>query len=393
MAVSTNGAIFTMEDINNETFGDLLGQLGTILGVGKRSNGRYYLADMCQAEDINRWARYKPLKVGGPSGPLTEAERRSVGHGLIQNSDYYLEYDRVTAGWWNRIRDFDGYNAGAIPPIASTAQYNMELSFSGGSSGKIVFAPDDLIVAEAEIPLNEIAHFRTYKEWYVGVMFLNKSTGKGYYHTYEWKLDTIVNGDATASESVGTEAEAPNIVDGGTYHFYYCLGMEPNIRYAELTEDMIGSSIYVLCCDSSHGHAIITAKKMGWNYISTQLPRFYCSYSGSGSATLGISQFDLLSSWDFASYPMTNQLVYVEIDVGGNRIRSNPTSYHITQYNTSIEFTQYAEFDSTEIINEWEYIVPIAIYAKFENETSFTRLAHGTYDVRNGGSIVTWEYN
>lgn len=391
--MAINGKVFTMADSNTETLGNLLKQLGGLLGVGARSDDRYYLADMCQASSINKWAKYKPLKVDDPIGPLTDAQRRSVGHGLIQNSAYYLEYDPVTSGWWNRIRDFDGYNCNAIPPIANTEKFNLTLSFSGGSSGKIVFDPDDLMVSGADIPLNEIAHFRTYKDWYVGVMFLNKSTGKGYYHTYEWTLDAILNGEASASESVGTESEAPNIVDGGTYHFYYCLGQSANVRYGNLTTSMIGSSIYVLCCDATHGHAVITARKMGWNYISTQLPRFYCSYGGSGSATLGISQFDLLSSWDFASYPMTNQLVYVEIDVGGNRIRSNPTSYHITQYNTSIEFTQYAEFDSTEIINEWEYIVPIAIYAKFENETSFTRLAHGTYDVRNGGSIVTWEYN
>ena len=60
MAVTGNR--FTMEATNAETLGSLLGQLGTLLSVPRRSDGKYYLSDMCQSANINRWAKYKPFR-------------------------------------------------------------------------------------------------------------------------------------------------------------------------------------------------------------------------------------------------------------------------------------------------------------------------------------------
>ena len=153
--MAINGKVFTMADSNTETLGKLLKDLGGLLGVGPRSDGRYYLSDMCQARGINKWAKFKPLK-GGPVSNLSEADRIGLRQGLYLDSNYYFQYDRVVSGYWSRIRDFDGYNDAAIPPIGDTSKYNLTLSFSGGSSGKIVFEPNNLVVSGAEISLNEV---------------------------------------------------------------------------------------------------------------------------------------------------------------------------------------------------------------------------------------------
>ena len=58
-----NGNKFTMNTPNTEKLGDLLSRLGAILGVGRRSDGKFYLADMCTASSINMWAYYKPVKA------------------------------------------------------------------------------------------------------------------------------------------------------------------------------------------------------------------------------------------------------------------------------------------------------------------------------------------
>lgn len=149
MAVSGN--IFTMADNNTETLGNLLEQLGTLLGVGKRTNGRYYLEDMCQSAGINVWAKYKPFRYNNhnfnydpanPTSAKTERDnaRKLVNQGFILTdalvstlgsvSDIESHYDSDMNGWVyapprgtsynepNRIRDFDDYNHNAIPFIS-----------------------------------------------------------------------------------------------------------------------------------------------------------------------------------------------------------------------------------------------------------------------------------
>lgn len=69
MAVSGNK--FTMNTPNTEKLGDLLSQLGTILGVGKGSDGKYHLSDICIASSVKKWAARKPY-------PLVAANSESV---------------------------------------------------------------------------------------------------------------------------------------------------------------------------------------------------------------------------------------------------------------------------------------------------------------------------
>lgn len=106
--------------------GDILEELGTLLGVGKRSDGKYCIADMCQASSINKWAKYKPVRYN-ITGGILEAQRKEVNYGLefpyhlwfnmfgTDSSERILKYypprgNAVSPVEWNRIRDFDGYN-------------------------------------------------------------------------------------------------------------------------------------------------------------------------------------------------------------------------------------------------------------------------------------------
>lgn len=142
--------IFTMADSNTETLGDLLKQLGSVLGVGKRSStGRYHIADMFQAAGINKWAKYKPFRYNSynfnydpanPSAAKTARDnaRKLANQGFVLTnarvgsngsvSDIESKYDGDMNGWVyspprgtstepNRIRDFDGYNHSALPFI------------------------------------------------------------------------------------------------------------------------------------------------------------------------------------------------------------------------------------------------------------------------------------
>ena len=102
MAVNNSG-IFYMDDANTETLASLLEQLDRIIGYGKRSDGKWYLADACQSSRINKWAYHKPIKAN-TSANLTSLERLQAGHGLVQNSStFYIDYDRVTSGWWSSL--------------------------------------------------------------------------------------------------------------------------------------------------------------------------------------------------------------------------------------------------------------------------------------------------
>lgn len=143
-----NGNKFTMATPNTETLGSLLSQLGGILGVGRRSDGKYHLSDMCTASSIKIGAKYKPVRHSAEAN-ITEAQRRSANWGMLAKdnasikanfinvdsefgavfSSYTLEKwehetprgTSVSPTEWSRIRDFNGYNHTALPPLAITS--------------------------------------------------------------------------------------------------------------------------------------------------------------------------------------------------------------------------------------------------------------------------------
>lgn len=118
---------------------DILEELGGLLRVGKRTNGKYYIADVLSAENMNRWAFNKPIKSSKKVN-IDDTDRKNAKCGLVSrqvtklltasigmgehtiNKDACLaevarwEYDRPTDRF--RIRDMHLYNHNAVAPDA-----------------------------------------------------------------------------------------------------------------------------------------------------------------------------------------------------------------------------------------------------------------------------------
>lgn len=386
--MAINGKVFNIADSNAEDSLTLFKQLRSVLGETTDDPEVLFLS-----EKINQWAYFKPLKSGVLTW-LSNADRINLKHGLKQNSStFYLEYDRVSSGWWKRLRDFNGYNHAATPPIKDTSRFNKTLSFSGGSSGQIVLDTDAFFNSGSEIPLNEIAQFQTYANWYVGMMLYNKTSGKGYYQTTEWTLNQYINGEASSGIPFLTDAQAPNIEDGVTYDFYYCLSMNKDVSYRAFSRSDIGSSIHVLCCDANHGHASVKAAKMGWNYIDMTEPEIYCTYRGYGSASIGVNNVTIKSSWNFVANPYTNEKMQLKAEIG-ELGGVTPTSEEIPISSAETDFRLFGinEIDEFDIVDYYEYIVPIYIYGKFATESSYKTLGFGRYDVVNKDWVSWYNY-
>ena len=138
--MAVNGSIFTMDDDNKVDFNTLKKQIQSILG-----SSSWDLEDMCASSLIKIGAKYKPVRSSTPSS-ITEAERREVNWGLLakdnasiktsvvwvdnEAGNTFTSYDlekwdylrprgnSVSPTEYNRIRDFDGYNHNAVPPLA-----------------------------------------------------------------------------------------------------------------------------------------------------------------------------------------------------------------------------------------------------------------------------------
>lgn len=140
-----NGIVSIPEE---HKFGDngILDELGVLLGVGRRSNGRYYIADMCQAGSVNMWAKYRPIPHTTLVN-LSDGERVGARYGLgctvtADENEYtmYLVdvYAQSMKGQRNRIRDFDRYNHGAKYGLEYTdVNGNTTLSYNALTNAKI----------------------------------------------------------------------------------------------------------------------------------------------------------------------------------------------------------------------------------------------------------------
>ena len=138
--MAVNGNTFTMADNNTETFTALCGQLAGLIRSASTD-----FEDIVASSLINPWAKYKPFRYNAwnfASDSARDAARKSVNqgfditgakiceNGLIPYSsmDSYFTPDMMN-GWVylhprggtynepNRMRDFDGYNHGALPFI------------------------------------------------------------------------------------------------------------------------------------------------------------------------------------------------------------------------------------------------------------------------------------
>lgn len=385
MAVS--GSIFNIADSNTEDSLTLFKQLRRVLGETTDDPETLFMS-----EKVNPYAYNKPLR-SSVSVWLSGEDRIRLKHGFVQNSStFYLDYERVSAGWMKRIRDFDGYNHDANPPIKSTSSFNKTLSFSGGASGQIVLSTDAFANGGSEIPINEIALFQTYANWYVGMMLYDKTSGKGYYQTTEWTLNQYVNGEATSGIPFLMEAQAPNIEDGVTYDFYYCLSMYRGVNYRAFSRGDIGQSLIVLCCDATHGHASVKAVKMGWNYIDMTEPEIYCSYRGYGSASIGVNNVRIKSTWNFSAYPNTNETMMLRAEIGKESVTPQSQELTIISSDTNFGFNAIVEISEADIEDYYEHIVPIYIYGKFGTESSYKTLGYGRYDVVSKSWLSWYNY-
>lgn len=97
-------------------------EIASLVGVGKRSDGKLHLADVCTGEYINIWCKRKPFRSSKPFFD-TDAERDDARardmYGISvdttehnKNSNVFIAKWKLADldGFWKRIRDFDGYN-------------------------------------------------------------------------------------------------------------------------------------------------------------------------------------------------------------------------------------------------------------------------------------------
>ena len=106
-------------------------EIATLLGVGAREDGRYYLSDICKANSINPLSRCKPIR-NEKSANITESDRDADAFGFgdtpriepynagIPHGVYEYKKPRgseVSPIEWYRLRDFHGYNHIAVSPL------------------------------------------------------------------------------------------------------------------------------------------------------------------------------------------------------------------------------------------------------------------------------------
>lgn len=158
---------------------EIPGVLNTILGVGRRADGMYYVEDLCTSPNINRWARNKPVRLNTPTD-IIDQQRASVNFGFgipyyLYNSffDNSKKWEYLTPrgidhspAEWNRVDDFDGYNTDAEEAFIRLymEQYvyrnratGMYFQFYDGEEISLseLKAPDTLSSSSPKSPLSE----------------------------------------------------------------------------------------------------------------------------------------------------------------------------------------------------------------------------------------------
>lgn len=122
-------------------------EIAALVGVTARADGKIHLADVCLAENINKWSKRKPIEHPS-TGPLTDEQRKgsdtdqangifygvevvggqniSLFNNLVGVHGVSFVYHRPTG--WKRIRDFNGYAHNAQPKpygeLPSEGYYN-----------------------------------------------------------------------------------------------------------------------------------------------------------------------------------------------------------------------------------------------------------------------------
>lgn len=244
MAVKNN--IFTMKEVNDETTSALFSQLGNLLGVGKRGDGRYYLADLCQASSINKFARYKPEDYPTDSN-LTEAQRASNRYGFKNDTPYIkagfstpqhsvYQYQRPKGGTssMNRLRDFNGYYHGAVSPLSLIFPQKVYIDAANGVS---IRANDTGVTnynPSTCVKLGDV--MKATNDYYVA-LYIHKDTNN------QWLLPTDVKVNDLSEAifpSICFAAES-SMLPAATGHIYnYIIPELANMKGQELTLIAVG---------------------------------------------------------------------------------------------------------------------------------------------------------
>ena len=69
MGKYVNNGVVTL--VGNVDYDDAVREIATLVGVGKREDGKYYLADVVTAAGINMMAKYKPHNASRTSGAFS----------------------------------------------------------------------------------------------------------------------------------------------------------------------------------------------------------------------------------------------------------------------------------------------------------------------------------
>lgn len=131
-------------------YDDAVAEVAGLLAVGTRSDGRYHLADVCQAGSINPLARCKPFRYKAyffATNADRQTARASANNGFqlitptispsgSSTPHAVLTYQKVdgTENAPNRLLDFDGYNHLAVAPYSITFPAHIDKASSNGVS-------------------------------------------------------------------------------------------------------------------------------------------------------------------------------------------------------------------------------------------------------------------
>lgn len=180
------------------------------LVLGENSND---LATLCKSDNINKWARYKPIKYNCLFKP-TEEQRKEVNYG-ISNIPYYRllgvmaqdvinssmqnatnistldtriepwHYQKPIGGYASpyRLGDFDGYFANASAPIGAITETEINSSLSGKVS--VVFNKNTDTVSS--LTFNDLASDKDFSNQYLGLCLSDGN--KSFYMTQKVGFD------------------------------------------------------------------------------------------------------------------------------------------------------------------------------------------------------------
>lgn len=376
MALNTTTKVFTIAEPNTETLGALLSQLGSLLGVGPRADGRLHLADMCVADGVNIWSKRKPINSNKEAN-ITDDEIDLYNYGLRQDPDTFYYY-WVKPTTWKRLRDFDGYNHKAIPPIKNTEHLGGKKSFIGG--GIITLNPSDIVAtgSNVEIPLDRLGF--VFNQGYVGFAFINRRTKTGWVHSVDYTLEDVMENHSNIYSQQFALDQAQGVSDGDIIDVYFCLTPTPNWLFAEYRDN---SGVEIMCCDEKHGHAVITARKMTMANISTGEPTVYKSYSGYNATFTGCN-FYLYCNFPFSELGSPGLVGdYMDFEFYINNRLCGSTKLFVDTAREDVTISNGSVTVDADTLRDDNYLVNVWLRGKFSSQSGWTTFVNRYYNVQS----------